>query len=99
MNWKEFFKPTLWKIILTIIIFILLYLIIGPTRDNIVPFACIKNTPCGWYVLNFFRIFPLEFSYLSFAILVQYLIFLSELIISYILSCSIISSKIMKKGK
>jgi len=97
MNWKEFFKPTIWKITLAIIIFILFYSIIGPAMDKIVPFACLKDAPCGWYTLSFFRIFSLRFISLSFTVLVQYLIFLSELIISYTLSCSIISSKIMKR--
>lgn len=91
---KEFFKPTLWKIILTAIIFVLILIILETPQMTVLECT---PTACGAY-LSFLGL-SINVSRMSREVvsLIILLIYLIEIIISYLISCLIIS--VIKKIK
>ena len=98
MNWKEFFKPTIWKIIITLIIFLLI-----PVNmwNGVLPERCLPEdincTPmkvwfCKPLILQTENIEYNKTLYISkFSQGLNIIIYLSiQLIISYLISCIII---------
>ena len=86
-NFKEFFKPSLWKVILTAIIFVLILIILGTPK--LIVLEC-TLTACGAFLsflgLNI-DVSRMSGEAISLIFLAVYLI---EFIISYLLSCIII---------
>ncbi len=97
MNWKEFFKPTIWKIIIAIVFFILLpvpykVLILGGSEECGGARTCVLGEKYPWTILGgfvlIFAIFaggnqPFE-TPTDYLLKVPYLIVLSYLLSSVI---------------
>lgn len=99
MNFKEFLKPDLRKIILTIIIFILLLIIIGIPKQYILK--CTK-TACGSYISIESINLNINASKMSGEMpnLIILGIYLIEVIVGYLISCFLILLiKKLRKGK
>lgn len=91
-NKNNFFKPIIGKVILTIVIFILLIIFLLPAKLNVL---CKTGVPCP-PVNHFIKI--TEVSNNPYFVSLNYLYLLIELIISYLISCIIITgySKLTK---
>ena len=82
---KEFFKPTKYKIYLTIIIFILIVIFLFPAKINV---YCKVGLPCPPInVVNTIYQIINEPTFVS----INYSYILLELVMSYLLACSIIN--------
>lgn len=93
---KEFFKPTLWKIILTAIIFVLILIILG-TPKVILP-EC-TPTACGAFL--YFLGLNINVSRMSGEVisLIFLIIYSAEIMVSYLISCLIIFIKKFRSEK
>ena len=84
---KEFFKPTLWKITLTAIIFVLILTILG--TPQVILSEC-TLTACGSFL--YFAGVSIDVSRMSGEVisLIFLIIYLIEIAVSYLISCLII---------
>ena len=90
MNWKEFFKPSIFKIILTFLISFIIFAF--PRYGEYYGYTCPINVPCkpdigfvffsGFYFLG--SLFHVE------SLLTLVFMLITTLIFSYMLSCLII---------
>lgn len=93
---KEFFKPTGWKIILTAIIFVLIPIILGTPQMMVLKCT---SWACGAFL--YFAGLNINVSRMSGEIisLIIFVIYLAEIIVSYLISCLIISIKKFRSEK
>ena len=98
MNWKEIFKPTFWKIILSIILLLLFTLIFGvPVSKFVLCEPCppaesgLPCTPCP-KIMEFRSILNLIKSqeFIGKGIFLAWYVYIMELILSYLASSAII---------